>query len=86
MNRTKIYSFIVLMIVSTFSFATDYSVSNPKGMENFEKDKYNCEIQSRMATPPRNPWASFDDIRYDREKRELYLQCMKAQGYVYTEN
>jgi len=86
MNNRNIYSFLIFLLVSTFSLATEYSVSNPKGMADFEKDKYNCELSSRLGTPPRNPWVAFDDIRYDREKWELYLQCMKAQGYIYKES
>jgi len=81
----KFALFALLSLVMGLSLAAEYMVSNPEGMTNYQKDDYACELNARMGTAPRNPWVGFDELRYEREKRELYFLCMQAKGYVFRE-
>jgi hypothetical protein len=83
MKKFNLFAF--LFLIANLSLAGEYIVTNPEGMATYQKDDYACELNARMGTAPRNPWVGFDELRYEREKRELYFLCMQAKGYVFRE-
>lgn len=80
--KNKIILLVVLLLIGCST--KKYYWYNNNG-NNFKSDDYLCEISARQNTQSIQYGIAFDDVRYEREKSELYDKCMYAQGWYTSE-